>query len=269
MLEANRARPHSRALMTTTPTETPRPAHDWRALLPTEHGVWAWLGLPLLLALLVAPGATTALGALATLAGLGTSLALGRLARRHAALVPALTAGSVAALATVGAWLAAPVPLAVALTLGVGGVLGVGVSVATGARPPRLVALEVAAIAAFVATGAGLAIAGGSTTGTVATRFVALFAWLVLGLWFVKGRLAVVLKRREPWRAGIVVGALAANGAALLGLTFGPLVAGLVPFGYALRVLAHRPVTSPREAKRVGLEELACGVIACLVLGLA
>lgn len=242
---------------------------DWRALLPAEHGVWAWVGLPLVVSLVAAPGATTGLGTVATLAGLGACQAAGRVARRRAALVPALVAGAVAAACGLGAWHLSPSPLAVVATLGVGGVLGLGVSLATGARPPRVVALELAAIATFGATGAGLVLGSGAPVGATATRFVALFAWLVLGLWFVKGRLAGVLKRREPWRGGIVVAGAATALSVTLGVVVGPIVAGWVPLAYPLRVLAHRPAASPRDVKRVGLEELAAGIAACLVIGLA
>jgi hypothetical protein len=239
----------------------------WRQILPREHGVWAWVGLPLLLALLLVPSLTAVLGALAVLAGLGATQALGRALRGVAgARGAAVGAALFAAGAGAGAWVGAERPGVILATLAGAGLFGASATWSTRGRPPRQVALEVVAIAVFVGTGAGLAIAAGAAPARVGVAALALLAWLVLGLWWVKGRLATVLARREPWddgmwvAGGLVVVAVAAGFWASL-----PLV-GCVPLAYSLRARAHRPPESARDAKRIGLQELAWGAAATVLL---
>lgn len=255
-----------------TPAANPRTrgaSNGWRLLLPREHGVWAWVGLPLLLALLLAPSLTTVLGTLVVLAGLGATQALGRAMRGVAgAKTAAVVAALVAAAAGGGAWLVAERPWVLLATVSGAGLFGASATWMTRGRPPRQIAVEVVAIAVFVATGAGLAIAAGAPPLRSGVAGLALLAWLVLGLWWVKGRLATVLARREPWEVGPwVAGGLVMTSVAAGVWASLPLV-GCVPLAYALRARAHRPPASARDAKRVGLQELAWGAAATVVLGL-
>lgn len=231
-----------------------------RRFLPREHGLIAWVGLPLLAALALAPGWSTAAAVGAVLAGFGAFNAWRREQRRAAglALLVAAAAGALALSLS-----DRPALLAAALGLGAAGALG-GARFLHGSIP-RLPGLESGAILALNALGATLAVAGGARAGHAITLALVLAAWQVAGLWWVRRSLAAVLPRRHAWGAGLGV-ALGLAGAALAaGSWYGLLAVPAVLLLYPLRVLAHRAPESPRQAARVGLTELGWSVLAIIV----
>ncbi len=184
----------------------------WKELLPKEHGVWAWLGLPLVLALGLAPTVSTLLATGAVVIGFGAAQGWGRAMRgSRGAAVPTVIALLLANLFGLGAVASAVRPGVLVATLLGGGVVGLfGMSYLRGLAP-RHVGFELAAIAGFVAIGAGIAVSGGADPSHTVAAALALGAWLVLGLWWIKRMLAAVLKHREPWANGVWFGAGAAG----------------------------------------------------------
>lgn len=235
-----------------------------RALVPREHGLWCWVGAPLLGAVLLAPGAVTGGGAVAILAWFGA----GNAARRGQWLAASL-AGLIGGLAALPTGLAAAAPAAwwgTLLGLAAGGGLMVGLAAGrSGRRAPGALALELLAIGGFVAVGAGLATAGGAPRAAVALLAIAIATWEVTGLWWVRGQLARVLVGRTPWRGGPwAIAALALGLATAAALAGQPAVVA-VPLLYALRIGLTRPATAPRDARRIGLGEAAWAAGATLL----
>lgn len=232
----------------------------WKELLPTEHGVWAWLGLPLALALGLAPTASTLLAALATVAGFAAAQGWGRALRgSRAAVMPTMLALLCANAFGFGAVMGNARPGLLVATLLSGAALGLFGMAALRGRVKRLVVLELASIAGFVAIGVCLAVAGGAEVTRAVSAGLALAAWLVLGLWWIKRSLSKVLKHREPWAAGGWVGAAAGAVSLVVGMALGQPWVGALPALYVVRVSCDVPPTQARDAKRVGLTELAWG----------
>ncbi len=233
----------------------------WKELLPKEHGVWAWLGLPLVLALGLAPTVSTLLATCAVVSGFGAAQGWGRAMRgARGAAVPTLIALLCASLFGLGAVASAVRPGVLVATLLSGGGVGLfGMSFLRGLAP-RQVGFELAAITGFVAIGAGIAVSGGADREHIVVAALALGAWLVLGLWWIKRMLAAVLKHREPWANGVWFGA----GATALSLAFGMVLGfpwvGALPVLYVARITFNNPATVARDAKRIGLTELAWGI---------
>lgn len=240
----------------------------WKELLPKEHGALAWLGLPLLMALCLAPALSTLAAGLAVVAGFGAAQGFGRAMRGSPiARVPTLLAVLAANLFGGLGVATATDPEAVVATLLGGALAGFGAMAFMRGRAPREVLAELIAITGFAAIGAGLAVGGGTDGLRALAGAAALGAWLVLGLWWVKGALARVLAHRVPWHAGKWVGA----GAVLMSLVIGILadepVVGALPILYGVRMVVHRAPTGARDARRVGLTELAWGVVAAVLAG--
>lgn len=225
-----------------------------RALFPREHGLWCWVGVPLLGALLLAPGLATGLGAVAILALFGAANAV----RRHA-WATAGCAGATGIAAGIAAAGRVPSPDLWLATLGATAAAGalalVIAGTATGRRASAATLLEVAAIGGFAAAGAGLAIAAGARASAAAPALCAVATWELIGLWWVRGQMARVLPGRTAWRAGP---ALIAGSSLVLGVAAtaagAPQVA-LVPALYLIRVTTTRPVSRPLDARRIGLSE--------------
>ncbi len=242
----------------TAPPAPTRPA-ELRALFPREHGLWCWAGAPLLGAALLAPTLATGLGVLAVLALFGAGNAA-----RKGAWVEAGWATAVASLAGIGVLALVPAPGVWILTLAalvVGGGVALGVADgATGRKVPAVTLFELAAIGGFAGAAAGLAVAGGVSPGTTALVALAIATWEVIGLWWVRGQLSRVLPGRTPWTAGpVAIAALALLMAVVAAAAGHPEVA-LVPAFYALRIASTRPVTVPKDARRIGLSEAAWAV---------
>jgi len=240
----------------------------YRELIPKEHGVWAWLGLPLLLALCLAPAWSTLFGGLAVVAGFAAAHGLGRAMKGSPrARVPTLIAVVVANVFGAVSVATAAVPEGIVATLIGGAVVGFTAMAFMRGRAPREVVVELAAITGFVAIGAGLAVGGAAEGLRVIAGAAALGAWLVIGLWWVKGALARVLAHRAPWAAGRWFGAAAVAVSLVVGTLAGHVVVGALPVLYGVRIAVHRAPKEAREAKRVGLTELAWGVVVAVLAG--
>jgi len=223
--------------------------------------VWAWLVLPLLLALGLAPSLSTGLAMGAVLAGFGAAQGWGRAMRgSRGAALPTILSLLMANLLGLGAVASSARPGVLVATLLGGGVIGLfGMSYLRGLAP-RQVGLELAGIGGFVAVGAGLALAGGADSSRVLVAAMALAAWLVLGLWWIKRALAKVLNHREPWASGIWFAGGAVALSLALGFGFGAPWVGALPLLYGARISVHSAPTHARDAKRLGLTELAWGI---------
>ncbi|MCC6621592.1 MAG: YwiC-like family protein [Deltaproteobacteria bacterium] len=253
-----------------TPPRTSGEKSPWRDLAPREHGLWAWLVLPLVLALALTPTWAALAAGLATVAGFAGLQGWGRVVRGSAgARTPTLVAlGLAAALGLVAALVAAR-PAVLVATLGLGAAAGFVAMTAWRGRAPREIVTEVGAIVALGLVGALVAIGAGAPLDRAGVAALALGAWLVAGLWWVKGQLARVLSNREPWVGGFpVVAALVAASIAAGVLTGHPVV-GLVPLLYGARMQLHAAPAHARDARRVGLTELAWGLGAVALIALA
>ena len=92
--------------------------------------------------------------------------------------------------------------------------------------------------------------------------FAALATFEILGLWWVGRQLARVLPGRSPWAAGPAVAAATALLTLAASVALGSPLTGLVPALYGLRILTTPKVTSPRDARRVGLSEAGWAALA-------
>lgn len=233
-----------------------------RAWLPREHGLMAWVGLPMAGALGLAPGALPAAGAV--IAGFYSFNAARREATGWSALAATL-ALSLGALALSRA----PAPAPLACALGSAAVVALAAALVFRRTLPRSPALEVAGICGLCALGASLAVVHGAPVDRSATLALMLAAWQVTGLWWVKGLMAAVLPRRVPWRRGLgVAGALAAAAIAA-GCWYGLLAVPAALLLYPVRMLAHAAPASPREAVRIGMTELGWSALALTLALLA
>jgi len=241
----------------------------WRDLLPREHGVWAWLALPLVLAVSLAPAWSTLAGALSVVAGFAGAEGFGRaLSGSRAARGPTLVMVLFAQLCGALAVVSAHRPGVLVATLLGAGLVGFLAMAYLRGRALRKPLFEVLAIIGFVAIGAGLATSGGAAIEPTISGAVALGAWLVLGLWWIKATLAKVLSHREPWSEGRWFVGCAVALSLASGLATGRPWVGALPLLYGLRITSQRPPRVARDAKRVGLAELAWGIGLALAAGL-
>ena len=224
-----------------------------RALMPREHGLLAWVGLPMAAALAQRPTLPAALAVGAVLAGFG---AFNALRRAEAGL--ALTAGLLAGALGLAAARGANVGLALGAAAG-GALLAARL---LPAHLPRAPILEGGAILACNALGAAIALGCGARPERAGVLALMLVAWQVTGLWWVRRSLAGVLPRRAPWRAGAGVALGLAGAAVAAGCWYGLLAIPAALLLYPLRMAAHPPPTSPRQAAAVGLTELGWSVLA-------
>ena len=228
-----------------------------RRFLPREHGLIAWVGLPLLAALACAPGWRTAAAVGTVLAGFGGFNAARRGDTRGVGLCAAL-----ALPLGVVAVLGAAAPGALALVLGIGAATALGM--AMGFRQlPRAVGIEALAIGALGGLGVAVAVAGGGAEpGPTLTVGLVLASWQIAGLWWVRRSLAGLLPGRRPWDAGLLVALGVAATALAAGCLYGLLAVPAVLVLYPLRVLVHGRPRSARQVGRVGLTELGWSVLA-------
>lgn len=235
-------------------------ASPLRSLLPKEHGLNAWVLVPLFAAILQAPAISTGLSALAVFAGFGAFNAARRGVSRVAAFAAALA--SLLGVAALGV-AARPAPL-----LAVFAVALVGALVAIlrfGRALPRSTAPEIAAIVALNALGAGIAVAGGASVGRASALGAVLATWEVTGLWWVRRALAPLLPGRVPWAAGPAVATLCAVLTLILAWRLGhPEVAAVLAL-LPLRLWLDPAPRSAREAPRVGFTELGWALLATVL----
>lgn len=247
-------------------TDTAGHAKAWRALLPREHGLWGWLLVPLLCALALAPGLAVLAAAFASIAGFGAANALGR---RHGLAEPAVvTALGIAAAGAALAVVTAAAPVTMGLILAIAGALGLGARVLARGRIPRQRPLELLALAGLTLAAGVIAVGGGAASAHAAAALTAVFAWLVLGLWWVGALLARVLKHRPPSRSLPWIAAFAVVASGVVGAATHHPIVGALPLFYLGRIVAHRPPGHARDAWRVGVAELAWGVALALAAGL-
>lgn len=235
----------------------------WRALSPREHGLWAWVLVPMLSATIQAPRAW--LGCAACISGFATFNALTRAQQEPGARAAAVMAGLTTLGLGLGALLTAPLPLPLLIGFGVAG--AGAASVALQGRLPRRPEVELSAIFALCALAATVAVAAGADPQQAALTLFIVATWLVTGLVYVNGLLARILPNRAPWARGRSVALTLIALCLALGIGSGAPGSGAIPLLYVLRTL-HRPPNRPSDAKRVGLTELAwavgVGVLAAL-----
>lgn len=243
---------------------------DARALLPREHGLWAWLGVPLVTALILQPTAGTALAGGTVLAGFGAINALARMARGSSdagrMVAPAVV---VAGVALVGAIATAAHPVAVAVPLIAIGVGGFAATLAVRGKFAVNPSGELTVIAGLAALGGVIAAANGAAVRDAIAVTAVVASWHAVGLWWVNRQLAPVLPTRTAWRSGAwIVGAFAAIGAGTAAIAAGPACALLIAL-YPVRMFAHERLVDVRDARRVGMTEfvwsLSIGAAAALL----
>lgn len=222
-----------------------------RVFLPTEHGLLAWVVLPLAAALLLSPVMSTLLTALMILGGFGAFNALRREQRRDAG-----KAAGVAAVAGLGGLALAMVPGAVGVAAGIG--LGaLVVATGLGTRLPRQAGMEVAGILALAGFGGLAAMAGGAEVLRTAAVMAVVATWLVLGLWRMRGVVAQLVPQREPWAAGKGVSLTLGTLTGIVAFAAHVPLLAAVPLLYLLRMRLHAPPRSGAELRRAGLVELS------------
>lgn len=174
---------------------------------------------------------------------------------KGAALRPAILALFLAAALTLGAVLAIThQALLVQVFLGAA-VTSYIVSMTTSGRPPRDARFEFAGIVALCWLGAGIAVAGGSSARVAIVVELTLALWFCLSLWFVKAKLASVLKRREPWAHAPRYTAGLASVVALLALASQLWWVLLVIPAYGARVRSQPQIEGPRQIRELGMAE--------------
>ncbi|HSL82878.1 MAG TPA: YwiC-like family protein, partial [Thermoanaerobaculia bacterium] len=260
---------------------TARPAGvRWQAVaLPPEHGSWGLVGEPVALGLLVAPAWAPFLVGLGAFAGFlayrPAKLAWGDLRRgkRYPRTVLArrlATAfGLLAVLALGGAlrlgWAAAGpgwlLPFALAAPFGI-------VFVAYDLRPGRSWQAEVTAPAAFAATAAAMAWAGGLPPAVALSLWAAMAARAVPSVLYVRERLG--LERGESSRPASGVAAHLAGLAAVAAIA----AAGWLPWLAASAVALHLVRAAwglsrfrrPAAPRAIGFSEIGWGVVTVLLV---
>lgn len=248
----------------------------WRSVaLPAEHGSWSLVLEPLVLGLLAAPSIGGLLLALAALcafllyrpAKLGLSdrrrgrryprtVLAERFAAGFGAAAVALAAGGVALAGAIALW-----PAAIALPFAAAYVL-------LDLRPGRALAAEIAAPLAFGATAAVVALAGGTSTLLAAALWLAAVARALPAVLYVRARLRA--ERQESWRAAPALAAhvvaLAAIGAPVAGGVLGAPAAVAYALLLARAGVGLSPWRRPATARRVGVTEIAWGVVTVLLV---
>lgn len=238
------------------------PSSSWRLLLPREHGLIAWVFLPAVLAVALAPGRAALAGALGLLAGFGAFNA-----RRAGADRVATLAGGLAALGGLGALAWGDRPLAS------GAVFLVGAAAlpfsGRGRVLPRDFAAEIVVLCALSLAGAGLGIGAGAPVAGALTAAAVLAAWQLVSLCWIRTLFAELLPNRVRPAAGPPVAASAVAAAALIAWGAGHLLLAAALGAWLLRATLHAPPLHPQDARRVGLTELAWGAALVVGLGLA
>lgn len=234
----------------------------WKLLLPREHALWGWVGVPLLGVLVLHPTLGTAAGAGAVIAGFGAWNAASRVLRGIPRAGMAAGVGGAAAAALGAAALVLdehPAVLAGALVAALGAGSGVlGVLRGHLRQDPWW---ESVGILGFCALAGAVAVGAGAPAVSVALLEALIGAWLLAGLWWINRSLAPLLKDRRLWSAGPWVAGGAAAGVALAAVGAGAPLVAVLPALYPARVALQRPAVAPRDARRLGLAELGWGVL--------
>lgn len=236
-----------------------------RELLPREHALWGWLGVPLFAALLTAPTAATAAAVGTAFAGFGAWNAVGRWLRGSArARGPAALAALVAlGLAACAIGLAAR-PIVTAVAFGGAGASAAGVAAWTRGHVRQDPTSEAAGIALLCGFAWLVGVGGGAEPARMGAILAVVLAWTWLGLWWINLRLAPLLPNRTRWVRGPLLVALAVGATAGVAVASGTPLLGLLPLAYLGRVASTGPVRGPRDARRLGLTELAWGLAIAL-----
>jgi hypothetical protein len=223
-------------------------AAAWRVLLPREHGLVAWVALPQLAAVALAPRTWGA--GVAVLAGFGLFNAVRRGGSRGALPV---TAG----VALVGfAAVLAGAPEAA------GSVLLAAAAAAIALQGPvtRSTPLEAGAISSMALLAWLQACLGGAEPARAAAVLTGVAAWELCGLAWVQGALARILPRRRPDPVGPTLAGIGVLAAVLAAGWSGRPLAGLLAAAYPARALIHPRAAAPADVRRIGLEEAVWSV---------
>ena len=243
------------------PAVSDRTELDFRALLPREHALWGWVGLPLFAALVLAPTRAAGFAAVCMFAGFGATNALGRHFRGNAGARPLFgVAVTVSGLAGLGALMTAIHPDVLLLPFTLAGFGGLGATRAWRGQWPHSQWLEAALIVALSGVGGAVALAAGADGLRTVSSLGTVAAWQVMGLGFINRQLAAVLPRRTPWPWGAAVAVLAAAIALTVGLVCGRPITGALVLLYPLRMVVHEPPRRARDARKTGLVELGWGL---------
>jgi hypothetical protein len=242
----------------------PRLRDALAALKPREHALWAWVLVPALAAVALAPGVVTVAGSVAVILAFLAHNGLGHALRRPERTLAGLTAGLLLAATLTGAaaaYASGAATVGLLVLVAAVGVLAAGAATYRGVYPKHA-GLELGGIAACAGLAALLAVGGGaSVTGAVAVA-VALSTWFAIGWWWVKTQVAAVLPKRDVprWAVAVPVAGLPAVSVACAAL--GHPAVGVVPWLYGARAALHAAPQGPRDVKRIGLAELAWAVVA-------
>lgn len=234
----------------------------FRALLPREHGLIAWVVQPLWLGWLLAHHrAEPTVATVGILLGFGAFNAF-RSGHTRAGVGAAGGAALVLVLGMCGSaqpliWAAFAVIGASALILG-----------RSMRQLPRQLFFESVGLAMLCGAGVLVAHLGGAETREALAAGTMLLAWEIIGLCWVRGQLAKVLPRRQPVPHGAFVAFAATMTAGGTAIGLGHPSFALLPLLYGLRVVVHAPAARAADAKRIGLTELAWGLAAAVALAL-
>ena len=238
-----------------------------RSLWPREHGAYAQLGVPLVVALALAPsepGTLLAAGAIcAFLANEPLVVLLGHRGKRAKAELADRAKGRLALLASLGV-VAGVLGLALAPGVlpiaGLAALPALGVIVLAVRKQAHSEAGELAVALALPGAAAPVAVAGG------ASPTVALLAWAGWAAGFCAS-VAAVHRVLDKQRALVLAGAMlaAAGGAIVYGMT--PLVAAVPLLGLAAVVSARPP--HPRKLRAIGVAFLVAALAGGVAQGFA
>ncbi len=232
-----------------------------RDLVPREHALWGWIGLPLFAVLLAVPSRTTALVALCTVAGFGAWNAVGRWLRGSEGAVGAALAASLGAtVLAVPAVLLAPLPVVLGGALVIAGGVAAAVAAATRGKVHQEPTAEAVGIAFLCGFAWLIGVGGGGDARHLAVILAVVLTWQLLGLWWINRSLAPFLPNRVLWARGPVIAAIAVAGTAITAVAFGYPLVGLLPLAYFGRVASTGVVQGVRDARRLGMSELAWGL---------
>lgn len=232
-----------------------------RELLPREHALWGWVGIPLFAVLLAVPSWSTALVALCTLAGFGAWNAAGRWLRGSArAGRAALGSGASAAVLAAPAIVLAERPVVLVGALLAAGAAAVAVTAITRGNVHQSPSAEAVGIGFLCAFAWLVGFGAGADPAHLAVILTIVCTWLLLGLWWINRSLSPFLPNRVLWQRGPLVAAAAVAVSLGAAYVYGPPLLGLLPLAYLGRIASSGAVQGARDARRVGLTELAWGL---------
>lgn len=245
---------------------------DLKNLLPREHGSWAYALSPLTAAVVASPRPAPALAWLAGCCLLFSAFqgfAAARRARRLVSLagVTAATAGL-----AVLAW-AARSNAGVLLTLLPGAIPAVVGILTRRGQLKRATFLEVTGIAALAVQGTGGLLLGGGQPAAAALLAIASFCYFVLGLLWIRLRLAREIPGRTPvlpQGLNIPASLFLLLGSAAAGIALRGFEAGLLPGIYVARgwLKAPRRADGKLNIRALGIQEAILAAFFTAGLGL-